>query len=119
MSSNWRRLLQAARDGDATVIEEELALGADINQRGGCSPLMMACRFRHLHCIKLLIERKCDVAASDSGCCAIHFATRAGFVDVAELLLDAKADINSQVNFLRGSRNALACCQFPCLLRSL
>lgn len=99
-------LLKAAESFDINRIKSTIALGADVNvcDRLGRTPLHLVTDLAYaqdspktcLPIIKLLINSGCDVNAKDNlNNTALHY-TAIGNYDATKLLLEAKANFNSQ-----------------------
>ena len=71
-------LVQAARDGNLSVVEEQLAAGTDINAFSPalkCTALMAACYENHIPVVRLLLKRHALRDVTDpEGYSAIHWA---------------------------------------------
>ena len=84
------RLLEAADDGNLSLVEELLGKGSNVNVKGdrGCTPLHFACWEGHLGVSKLLIESWADVLVQDEdGETALHNAGYDGHSEVVKMLL--------------------------------
>jgi ankyrin repeat protein len=77
-------------------------LDADLTfQLGGCRrpALCLAVERGHSKLVRLLLARNCSTALADrGGLSPLHLAASYGFVNVAEILLDNRADINMAAN---------------------
>ena len=93
-------LLHAARVGDATMVEVLLKGGANPSRAHteGETPLMAAARSGNLAAVKLLVARGVDVNATESfqKTTALMYAAAEGHGEVADLLIEAGADLNKQ-----------------------
>ena len=103
----WRlqsKMLSALRTGDSLALETLLDLGLDADltfQLGGCRrpALCLAVERGHSKLVRLLLARNCSTALADrGGLSPLHLASTYGFVNVAEILLDNRADINMPTN---------------------
>jgi len=89
LSSATIPLIRAAAEGDAEVVRDLLASGADVN---ACTPkgettLMRAAFFGHADVVRVLLSAGADVRMKDrSGLTATDWAVRRGFDDIARLL---------------------------------
>jgi len=99
----WRlqaRMLSALRSGDSCALETLLDLGLDADLTfqlsGGRRPaLCLAVERGHSKLVRLLLARNCSTTLADrGGLSPLHLASSYGFVQVAEILLDNRADIN-------------------------
>lgn len=94
MRTDWE---QAARDGDASSLAEQLAAGAEVDalDRYGQSALMLAARAGALAAVRVLIEAgaKLDVTAK-FGLSATMLAAVNDHEAIARLLLAAGADLS-------------------------
>ena len=99
----WTPLLRACQNGKETAIRVLLDSGADIEARtpNKATPLICAAEGQDENIIDLLLMRGAEVeAADDFGWKPLHRTTiNRGGVNVAQLLLDHDADINSICNY--------------------
>jgi uncharacterized protein len=99
-SEQWTALNTAAHWGQEDVLRLLLDLGADtsIENANGCSPLHNAVLGGSVPCVLMLVSRGVNVNESSSidGWTALHFAASRGYINVAQVLLIAGADINSK-----------------------
>ncbi len=65
----YNPLMRAAAIGNVKVVENLLARGMDVNQRGprGSTALMFAASSGHLDVVKLLVANGADVTATEDG----------------------------------------------------
>jgi ankyrin repeat protein len=88
-------LLKAAWDGDEEIVSLLLEAGAKINAKAsdtGETALMNAVSREHVEIVKLLLEKKADVAPKNRfDFNAFTSAVAAGKMDIAGMLLDAGA----------------------------
>ena len=106
-SRSGRLLLEAAEDGDTTLIAQLLDSGADVNAviRGDGTPLIGAAREGHMAAIRLLLDRGADVNLGVNGDGnPLIVAADNGHIDVVKLLLERGADIDLGIE---GDGNAL------------
>ena len=83
-------LLDAARTGNTTALQELLAQGAPINARddNGNTALMLAVRYRHATTVRKLLDLGADTGLRNhEGLTALQIAQQMGFADIAETLL--------------------------------
>lgn len=96
------QLFSAAREGDNELLRQALDAGADSNIRDefGCSLLHAAIETSRLATIQLLLSYKPDLEMSDDqfGIKPLLAATIYGLADVATMLLDAGAYVDSRNN---------------------
>ena len=95
---DWTPLLAAAQHGRTKLAALLLDAGADINRAcgdrwwRGDTPLMLAARTNSTPCVKLLLERKADTAATNqSGQTALDIAQHLGRSSIVSLLQFAAA----------------------------
>ncbi len=72
--------------------------GADINARGSdnFTPLMMAVKHSRTDCVKLFINKQCDVTMTrEYGLNALHDASWQGDSEIVKLLLSTNIDVNA------------------------
>ncbi len=90
----------AAQQGDTEMVQLLLSYDAKINaqtRREHFTPLQMAINNKHTKTARVLINNGADVTLTDhTGGTALHYAARAGTVDIARKLLQADADVNAQ-----------------------
>ena len=91
-------LMRAAHSGNIDVVRRLLAAGADANARttkSGQTALMWAISENHADVAGLLVEHGADVRAPSSGhYTPLLFASRAGSIPIAELLIAAGASVD-------------------------
>ena len=91
-------LVEAARRGQAAVVESLLANGADVNaaQGDGITALHAAAENGHADVTSLLISAAAELEAATriGQYTALHLASRRGHGRVVELLADAGADVD-------------------------
>ena len=67
--------------------------GANLEQKGGSTPVLMASHYGHVECIRLLVERRADVnKVIDTGTTPIHIASQNDLVGTVRALLAGGAD---------------------------
>lgn len=89
------KLLQAAKNGETSVVKDLLERGADINARdaAGRTPVLLAAHGSHIETIHFLIEAGADVnLRDDRNDNPLLHAAAAGKLAIVKLLLDAGAD---------------------------
>lgn len=100
-------LFDAATAGDVAGVRERLAAGADCNQRNGdgATALMLAAHAGNLDLVRILVAAGADVNAADErGWSALTKAVYnadldRGFADVAQVLIDAGANVEAPIGF--------------------
>lgn len=93
------KLLEAAEEGDTSLVETLIRKGADINAKDwyGDTPLHIAAWKDHAETCILLIESGADMQAKNlSGDTPLHTAARMDRTKICKLLLDHGADINAK-----------------------
>lgn len=102
-----QQLIAAAKQGDASKVENLLARGADVNAREingqltlmRYTSLMWAAYKGHRDVVKILLAHGADIHASDSeNRTPLMMVTSAGHLDIARMMADAGADINAKSN---------------------
>ena len=102
------RLLEASRSGRVREVQKLLDAGANVDtcsngvackgtvgERGGGTPLSLACEGGHLGVVKMLLSRGADPnAADDEHSSPLHAAALDGHIDVVRHLLTMGADPN-------------------------
>jgi ankyrin repeat protein len=105
-------LVDAAKEGRATVILMLITVGANVNApaaNGGRTALQAAAGGGHIEVVERLLAAKADVnaqAATYGGRTALQAAAGGGHLEVMERLLAAKADVNARAA-ARGGRTTL------------
>ena len=111
----------AASQGFVETARLLLEAGANKDQEGGhghpdqfqeySTPLILACQYGHLEMVRLLLEVSADVALCEMAvnATALIRAAEGNYVDIAQLLLDARASLNQTQ---RRGRTALVCACF-------
>jgi cytochrome c len=89
-------LQDAAKAGDLEKIEQLVAQGADVNEKGLATALHYAIREGHVKAAELLIKRGADVNATSTWGTPLHLAASGGQADIAQLLLEHGADTNAR-----------------------
>lgn len=92
-------MLEAARIGDAKLIELSFAVGANIETRddGGCTPLMLAIVSSSYDAVAALLEKKADIRALDKfGNTPLMYAARMNEVRSIYALRDAGVDVDAR-----------------------
>lgn len=82
------------RAGSTVAVQAFVARGADVDARdaSGLTPLMITAGRGHLGCARVLIDAGCDLSALDGHSRdAVVFARAAGFPEVADLIMEARA----------------------------
>ena len=103
------RLLQAAQQGNLSLVKAAIAAGANVNCRStnGLSPLLQTLSGAaapiapsRRECLAFLLERGAQVDARDSdGRSALIYATRAGDLETVQLLVEADAFVKFRDRF--------------------
>ena len=95
-------LLQASRTGDAAMVDLLLKSGANPSRAHpeGETPLLAAARSGSVTTVRLLLARGVDVNAAETfqKTTALMWASAEGHVEVADLLIEAGADVNRQAH---------------------
>jgi len=90
----------AIRNEDASMIQLLIEKGADLEAADdeGCSPLYLAVQSSNIDMVELLLKFNPNVALlnAKTGKTAFHQAIEDGNESIAELLLDARADIDAR-----------------------
>jgi ankyrin repeat protein len=100
-------ILDAVTAGDVDRVRKLLAAGADCNERSGegATALMLASYAGNLGMVKTLIDAGADVNARDEGgwSALMKSAHNAeldrGFADVAQVLIEAGADVEAPIGY--------------------
>ncbi len=100
-------LFDAVTAGDVAGVRGLLAAGADCNQRNGdgATALMLAAHAGNLDLVRILVAAGADVKAADErGWSALTKAVYnadldRGFADVAQVLIDAGANVEAPIGF--------------------
>jgi uncharacterized protein len=105
------RLLQAAHQGSVSLIQTALADGANVNCRGtnGLSPLLQVLSgtsapvdASRRQCVAVLLDRGAEVNTKDNDArTALIYATRAGDLATAQMLVEAGAYIPARDRFYK------------------
>eukprot|EP01035_Chromulina_nebulosa_P029856 gene29856-39617_t len=88
-------LLQAAKDGNNTLVQAYLDEGSNVNWclADGIRPLATAVDHGHLETARLLLDRGASIDAMDkNGLTALHIAIGKGRVDILQLLMEKGAN---------------------------
>lgn len=93
-----KRLFEAARNGNKTLLEELLAKGADVNAREDGRTLAYQAVFSANKALvaSLLAKGANANQAGRTGDTPLHGAAANGYSDIVELLLQQNADVNAQ-----------------------
>ena len=90
-------LHDAAREGDLQKIEQLVAEGAVVDERGGggTTPLLEAVLAGQIGAVNLLIVDGADIqAGNEGGFTPLHAAAFGGHNEIVELLLEKGVDVN-------------------------
>ena len=90
-------LVVAARDGDLSLAQQLLEIGAPVNTSDTRkdTPLHQACRNGQKEMVELLLKNGAAVNVSNSkGWTPLHLAAGHGYREIAKLLLDKGAQVN-------------------------
>lgn len=100
-TTDQQALLDAARHGDTATARALLDLGVPVDTRdnGNWTPLIWAAAYLHADTVQLLIDRGAALetigrAGKNSGTPLMWAAKKSGGLAVAQILLDAGADVN-------------------------
>jgi ankyrin repeat protein len=97
----WNCLLYAANDGREEVVRWLLSKNVPVDEptEYGITPLMMACRNRHLKVAQMLHRKGASLAAKDNdGDMCLHYAVNDGREEVVSWLLDEKVPLDEPNN---------------------
>jgi ankyrin repeat protein len=89
-NSGWSALTTAARHGSLRCFNLLVEEGLNYNEKVllQWTPLHFSVTQKHAAIVKRLIEMECDVNATDEfGMTALHYACRAGHIEIVKLLL--------------------------------
>lgn len=89
-------LTDAAKNGDTKQIAKLLEGGADVNEPGFATPLLMAALFGHVEAVELLLANGADAEVSTSIGTPLHAAAQRGHADVIRALLASRASTESR-----------------------
>eukprot|EP00750_Incisomonas_marina_P031580 INCI8242.2.p1 GENE.INCI8242.2~~INCI8242.2.p1 ORF type:complete len:1210 (-),score=258.10 INCI8242.2:56-3685(-) len=93
-------LVKAAEEGDTETLQAHIEAGADLNAaHNGYTPLLMASFCGQLYVVEMLIEAGVNINASsqdDEACTALHSAAQSKDIELAQLLIRHKAEVNVQ-----------------------
>lgn len=84
--------IDCCRNGDTKMLALLLKHGASPNGANGWLPLRFAVTFKHVECIKMLLDAGADVNKVNAMGPALVDASTTGRVDIVKLLLDRGAD---------------------------
>ncbi len=100
LSAAVQAFVDAARNGDSRAVAQALEQGMDPNTREGSHPVLTLAAFGgHVAVARLLIAAGAELDAYDAAFkTALHVAVGRCDFRLAEVLLDAGADINAQRN---------------------
>ena len=96
---NQKKLIKAAKKGNAAKIEKLLARGADVNAKNkeGRTALMGAAFAGHTAIVQALLEAGADVNAKDErGTTALSAAAFRGHTATVQTLLEVGAEVNAR-----------------------
>ena len=97
--AGYKALREAARDGQAEMVEALLDAGVAINERDDedeATALMLACQNGHHPIVATLVTLGADVGATmKAKKTALEFATTEGHSGIVQSLLVGKADVNA------------------------
>lgn len=96
LSYNKRTALTAAvAAGHAKVVSLLIAAGADVNLRGGSSPLETAVSHGHVEIVRLLLDSGAKTGpSSDGDSTALYLAANQGNMEIVKLLVEHGAKVN-------------------------
>ncbi|MBI4965377.1 MAG: ankyrin repeat domain-containing protein [Desulfomonile tiedjei] len=92
-------LLDMAKAGNASKVEQTLNTGADVDSRDeeNDTPLIVASRFGHDQTVRILLGKGADVGATNnSRADSVSAAAQGGYVKVLRLLVDAGAAVDTR-----------------------
>jgi len=99
---SWTPLHEACYDGHTGLVRLLIEAGADVNgDNWGETPLHIVCSSGDLNMLRLLLkapEKDLNAQDPDNGNTPLYVASRYGFVDLAEALLDHGACANIENN---------------------
>jgi hypothetical protein len=101
MGEVMMKLHQGCKDGNLEIVQDEYDTGAPLGEQqifNGVPmlPLFIAFLYDHRHIIKFLLEHEADPNALDmtSRSCILHLACQKGAIEIAQMLIQFKADVN-------------------------
>ena len=88
----------AAKNGQVEVCRMLLERNAEVNSRNdeGSTPFVYASKYRYLDIVRLLLDHNAAMHADNTGDTKLHFAAENGLVEVAHILLEYNAEVNSR-----------------------
>ena len=95
---NRTPLMLASLRGSAVLIKTLIDLGANVNalREDHCTPLLMATYWNNYMAVRLFTETGVDTDIQDERFAALHISAIKGFVDIAQLLIEAGCNVNLQ-----------------------
>jgi len=102
-------LHEAVRMNHVEMVQLLLERGAHVNvqDEDGRTPLMLACKFGHIGAARALLQQQwvnIHAVSSGEGLTALHEACKAGREDMAALMLDSGAGVNSRAEEWESAR---------------
>ncbi len=104
-------MIQAAKEGDVAILQQQLDAGANINESGVSAfvngpPLSQAAYYCHPEAVSYLLEKGANVELFGGTLSfsrrPLHWAAQGNCKEAARLLLDAGADINAKASYRVG-----------------
>ena len=114
ISSADADLLWASGNGDVVTAQEAINDGADVEVRDdrGWTPLRLACIYKRLDIIELLLNNGANIEASFGGMTSLMDACNSGYFDVVKMLIEHGADVHKCDFF--GRTSLMYACQSGC-----